>query len=272
MNKPLFSIITISFNSAATIERTIQSVLDQTFTDYEYIIVDGASKDSTVEKIQSYESRFNGRMSWISEPDNGIYNAMNKGIKMANGQIIGIINSDDWLETDTLELLQGFVKKNNLSIEKPLILTGCINYKYPDGTKQLFRTSYKRYSKNAEALRMGLNHPATFVTSELYRQIGHFDENYYLYADADLFIRCYREKVEIHFLDVILANMSDGGASAKPSKRSMADIEYRYRKFGNNEFQIRIKLLRDYLYSLLKYYMPTPLMKIIRCIKSALKI
>lgn len=97
-----FSIITICFNSERTIERTIRSVLTQTFTDYEYIIVDGGSKDSTLDIVKKYEPLFKGRMKWKSEPDRGIYDAMNKGIMRSSGIIIGIVNSDDWLEPEAL--------------------------------------------------------------------------------------------------------------------------------------------------------------------------
>ena len=97
------SIITVSYNSSKTIEKTINSVLSQTYKDVEYIIVDGASSDGTVEIIKEYEPLFEGRMKWISEPDNGIYFAMNKGIQMAKGELIGIINSDDWYENDAVE-------------------------------------------------------------------------------------------------------------------------------------------------------------------------
>ena len=86
-----FSIITISFNSEKTIERTIKSVLTQTYSDFEYIIVDGASKDGTLDIVKKFEPFFEGRMKWKSEPDKGIYDAMNKGIRMATGDIIGIV-------------------------------------------------------------------------------------------------------------------------------------------------------------------------------------
>lgn len=90
------SIITVTYNSEKTLRDTIESVLSQTYTDYEYIIVDGASKDNTINIVKEYEPKFEGRMRWISEPDKGIYDAMNKGIKMSTGDVVGIINSDDF--------------------------------------------------------------------------------------------------------------------------------------------------------------------------------
>ena len=89
------SLITVTYNSSKTLLDTLQSVLNQTYSDIEYIIVDGASKDSTVSIIEEYEPKFNGRMKWISEPDKGLYDAMNKGIRMATGDVVGILNSDD---------------------------------------------------------------------------------------------------------------------------------------------------------------------------------
>ena len=90
------SLITVTYNSNKTLSDTLQSVLGQTYSDIEYIIVDGASKDGTVSIIKEYEPKFQGRMKWISERDNGLYDAMNKGIRMATGDVVGVINSDDF--------------------------------------------------------------------------------------------------------------------------------------------------------------------------------
>lgn len=96
------SIVTVSFNSQNTISDTINSVLHQTYPDIEYIIVDGKSSDNTVNIIESLKDKFNGRLRFISEPDNGIYDAMNKGIKMATGEIVGLLNSDDIFASNTV--------------------------------------------------------------------------------------------------------------------------------------------------------------------------
>ena len=90
------SIVTATYNSGKTVRDTFVSVLNQTYNDYELIVVDGGSKDDTVEILRHYEPIFNGRMKWISEPDRGIYDAMNKGIAMATGDVVGILNSDDF--------------------------------------------------------------------------------------------------------------------------------------------------------------------------------
>lgn len=93
----IISLITVTFNSAKTLRCTIQSVISQSYSNIEYIIVDGGSRDETISIIKEYEPRFNGRLKWISEKDDGIYDAMNKGIQMASGDIVGILNSDDFL-------------------------------------------------------------------------------------------------------------------------------------------------------------------------------
>lgn len=93
----MITIITATFNSARTVHDTFESILSQTYNNIEYIVVDGDSTDRTLDIIRKYEPRFGGRMKWISEPDSGLYDAMNKGISMATGEIVGILNSDDFI-------------------------------------------------------------------------------------------------------------------------------------------------------------------------------
>ena len=94
------SLITATYNSAETLRDTMQSVLNQTFKDIDYIIVDGGSKDGTLDIVKEFEPLFEGRLRWVSEPDKGIYDAMNKGVKMAQGDVVGILNSDDFFASD----------------------------------------------------------------------------------------------------------------------------------------------------------------------------
>ncbi len=120
----LFSIITVCYNSEKTIERTIKSVLNQTESNYEYIIVDGGSTDKTLDIVKNYEDAFNGRLKYISEKDNGIYDAMNKGIGMAKGELIGLINSDDYYELDALENIKKEYEKLEDEKKKHLVMYG----------------------------------------------------------------------------------------------------------------------------------------------------
>ena len=106
------SLITVTYNSGNTLFSTLQSVLSQTHLDIEYIIVDGVSKDHTIDVLKEYEPKFNGRLRWISEPDKGLYDAMNKGIRMATGDVVGILNSDDFFTgKDVLAQVYGLLKR-----------------------------------------------------------------------------------------------------------------------------------------------------------------
>ena len=143
MNTPQFSIITICYNSADTIERTIKSVLAQTFVDYEYIIVDGASTDNTLEIVNQYQKSFGNKLRVSSEPDKGIYDAMNKGVKAAKGKIIGIVNSDDWL--DIAEIVQRTGRNRNVIYSHiknhnvPIVLNGRRRLIYYPALLEIFK-------------------------------------------------------------------------------------------------------------------------------------
>ena len=261
-----FSIITISYNSEVTIAKTIKSVLSQNCKDYEYIIVDGASTDHTLDIVKELEPCFEGRMHWISEPDTGIYNAMNKGIKLAKGEIIGIVNSDDWLEPDALETLVKVLRDNPENKKK--ILTGEMLFHYTDGTIQHFPTSYKRFEHYSKRYRMGINHPATFVPKYIYEKIGLFDEEYKLYADADFFVKCYEAGVGIYFINKVLSNMYDGGASNCVSKKMLADSLLKIRKHAKSPFELWYMTINTYFMYCLRKIVPNSYMKRYRYFKN----
>ena len=110
------SLITVTYNSAKTLKNTFDSVIKQSHSNLEYIVIDGASKDNTVSIIKEYEPLFNNRLKWISEPDEGLYDAMNKGIRIATGNIIGILNSDDFFTSNNVlqEIAHTFKKEKDL--------------------------------------------------------------------------------------------------------------------------------------------------------------
>ncbi len=239
-----FSIITITFNSEKTIERTLKSVLAQTYTDYEYIVVDGASKDSTMNIIRKYEPLFEGRMKWKSEPDTGIYNAMNKGIMRSTGELIGIVNSDDWLELDALESIYECFKNNNSSLDK--LYCGWIKFHYLSGKVQIMKTNHKILEKLSGRYEMGgVRHPAVFVPNLVYQKYGVFDERMKIMADADLILRFYFAGIQFCYPEKVISNMSDGGVSNSFNTRLYDDYKLILQKY---------KLSRLNLYRMLFFY------------------
>lgn len=214
-----FSIITVCYNSEQTIERTIQSVLSQTYNDIEYIVVDGASHDNTLDIVKKYEPIFNGRMKWISEPDKGIFDAMNKGIRMATGDIIGIVNSDDWLEDDAISRVwEAYVNNNQ---DSNTLYCGAICYHYLNGNKKKWDVNLSTFRRQARLFVMaGIRHPAVFVPKDVYCKIGLFNDEMKLSADQDFILRCYYGGISFVDVKAVLSNMSEGGISTDETDRS----------------------------------------------------
>ena len=199
------SIITVCFNSANTIRRTIESVINQTYSNIEYIIVDGKSTDNTLEIIKEYKERFIDKgivYRYVSEPDKGIYDAMNKGINMATGEWVGIINSDDWYEIDACENIVLAMKGNHEMIFGLLSTWR--------GGKLVLINLHTLESLDF----VSVCHPSTFVKRSLYQRIGVFDLSYRIVADYDFFCRCFKEKIQVKNLIKVLANFTIGGVSS----------------------------------------------------------
>ena len=212
-----FSVITVCFNSEKTIRRTFESVLKQSFNDYEYIVVDGASKDGTLDVIKEYEPKFEGRMRWISEPDKGLYDAMNKGIRMAQGEIIGIVNSDDWYETDALEkvALKSFTKAD--------VYYGMV--RNVDANEQEIGI-IRNHHNFVESC--GLHHPGCFATREIYDKYGSYSMQYRVFADYEWMLRLFRAGAVFCPVDDILTNFTLGGISSQTPGYEMFAIRYQY--------------------------------------------
>lgn len=204
MKNAKISVVTVCFNSSATIRKTIESILAQTYNNIEYIIVDGASKDNTVEIIKEYESAFNGKLHWISEPDGGIYYAMNKGIAMATGELIGIVNSDDYYEPDAVEkMVEAYVPG------KHQILYGYMrNISRSGDISEPVRASHTVLPDEM------ICHPSCFVSSNVYKDYGVFDTQYPSVSDYDFMIRMSKNpKVEFIPVDAVISNFTLGGMS-----------------------------------------------------------
>jgi glycosyltransferase involved in cell wall biosynthesis len=202
------SIITVSYNSASTIKDTFESILLQTHSDIEYIVIDGNSSDGTVSIIKEYELKFNGKMKWISESDNGLYDAMNKGIKMATGDIVGILNSDDYyISNDVISSVVNVMSDKNINS-----CYGNIIY--------IKKGKPYRYWKsgNYKSFKFGWMppHPAFFVRKSIYEKYGLFRLDCESAADYELMLRFLeKEKITTFWIDKIFTLMRTGGVSNK---------------------------------------------------------
>ncbi len=201
------SIITVCFNSEATIERTIRSVLNQSYKNIEYIIVDGASTDSTMDIVDSYRGRFGDRLKVVSEKDDGIYFAMNKGIELSTGELLGIINSDDWYEQDAVgNVVKAYDKKHDNPCAVYYGKTGMIR------NGELIQVAQSSHTKLEEEM---ISHPSCFVTAKAYEDFGTYDTKYPSVADYDLMLRFIRSgKVSFIAVDSHIANFTLGGMSS----------------------------------------------------------
>lgn len=173
------SIITINRNNAAGLEKTMQSVATQIFKEFEYIVIDGASTDGSVEVVKKYEPQF-ACLKWISESDKGIYNAMNKGLHMASGDYIQILNSADCLASDdvTERMLSALDKAG-----KPSILYGNMVKCFPDGRKLVDRCFAGQEITMLGMFTGTLNHDPAYIRRELFEKYGYYDETLKIVSD-----------------------------------------------------------------------------------------
>ena len=206
------SLITVTFNSGGTLRDTIQSVLSQTYYDIEYIIVDGHSQDNTVDIIKEYEPWFDGRLKWISEKDQGLYDAMNKGFQMATGDMVGIINSDDLLAEATAieKVIDCFEGHKDIDC-----VYADLYYVSQYDTSKIVRhwiTGKQRsFSKGWHPA-----HPTFYVKREIYSKYGLFDLDFKFAADFELMLRLVeKEHIRLFYLPEPLVRMRLGGTTSK---------------------------------------------------------
>ena len=233
ISRPFFTIITVVRNGSTTLQRCINSIRSQNFRDFEYLIIDGASSDGTLEIIRENADVISFA---VSEEDQGLYFAMNKGLNLARGKYIGILNADDVYFPNTLDLVQeAFCKNTNSDI-----VYGAMRYFSHPG--QLY------FIHSDELPNRMIFHPTCFVSSESYKRIGEFDTNYQVAADYEFMMRCFKAGENFLGIKDGLAIFSDGGTSAKLKFRSImetSEIQSRY----NHESTYRkyLKLARVFL-------------------------
>lgn len=208
------SIITINRNNAAGLEKTMQSVAAQTYKEFEYIIVDGASTDGGVEVIKSFESKF-GHLKWVSEPDSGIYNAMNKGIRMASGDYIQILNSGDSLaKEDVTERMLTALGET----DAPSILYGNMVKCFPDGYR-LVDKSFAGQEITMLGMYTGtLNHDPAYIRRDLFDKYGYYDESLKIVSDWKWYLQAIilgGEKPKYVDMDVTLFDMTGISETSK---------------------------------------------------------
>jgi glycosyltransferase involved in cell wall biosynthesis len=224
-----------------TIHHTIESILNQTYPNIEYIIIDGKSTDNTLDIIKEYEPKFDGRMKWISEPDEGIYDAMNKGIRMATGDVIGILNSDDFYSHNNV--IANVINHFHDGICE--VVYGDIVYINPIDTKKIVRYwKSGKYKENLFKWGWMPPHPSLFVKKYIYEKYGFFNLNLGSSSDYEFMLRIiHKEKVKIVYLHEILVKMRLGG-------QSNASIKNRVRANNEDRLAWRINNIKPYCFTL----------------------
>lgn len=223
----LVTILTPCFNSEETIEKTLECIENQTYKNIEYIIVDGGSKDKTLDIIEKHRSKLPQKLTVISEKDRGIYDAMNKGIRMAQGKLIGIVNSDDWYENDTIENVVNAYQGQQ--------------YEVVYGMQRTFLNGKEKatfiYHHDFLSQQM-ITHPTCFVTKDTYKKFGVFDLQYQSAADYDFMLRLYQTK-QVTFTPVmkVLSNFQLGGmSSSQVGVQENLQVRYKYGYLSKKQF------------------------------------
>lgn len=231
MSKCLISVITVCLNSSATIEKTIKSVLEQTYDNFEYIIIDGGSKDKTIEIINKYKPLFGGKLTVISEKDNGIYDAMNKGIAKSSGDLICLLNSDDWYEKNAFEIMASEYHGEKYKIQYAM-------QRVIKDEREEMCVIYRHEFINERMI----PHQTCFVTRGVYDLIGLFDLNYKSAADYDFMIRAIQNSnVIMKPIYRIIACFRCGGMSESFRARiEQAKIQKKYGFISRKRYLIKI--------------------------------
>jgi glycosyltransferase involved in cell wall biosynthesis len=243
------TIITVCYNSETHLRSTIESVLHQTYQDIEYIIVDGNSQDRTVSIIRDYETEFAGRLKWISEPDKGIYDAMNKGIRMATGDVIGILNSDDFYTSESVikRLVNEFERKEIDAVY------GDVHYVNNTDLSRPVRYYSSRFFCPG-LMRFGYMpaHPSFYCKRSVYEKYGLYNISYKVAADFEMLLRLlYIHRITTSYLPMDFVTMRTGGASSSglQSHKQIFHDHLRALK-ANNIYSNRFLLGQRYIFKM----------------------
>ena len=246
------SIVTVCYNAEQCIDRTIKSVLNQTCPVYEYIIIDGGSKDKTYNRVCSYEKSFAEKgilFKHISERDKGISDAFNKGIKMASGTLIGLINADDELLPETSEILNNECEK----IDADIYYGNCY---WVDSERNLEYVFKPKHDLSKLLYNMILIHPSTFVKKKAYEECGLFDVTYKYCMDKELLYRMYKAGKKFDYIDQCLTKFKAGGVSDTHSKAVFKEGSRMALSYGEPQIKVKsieiIKTVRNQMVNMIK--------------------
>jgi glycosyltransferase involved in cell wall biosynthesis len=248
--KPLISIITVCFNSAKTIERTLQSVADQDWKNVQHIIIDGDSNDGTLDILRACKFCLAGI---VSEPDVGIYDAMNKGLRLASGDIIGILNSDDVYSGNSVLSKVAFL----FETQKLDAIYGDLVYFHPKYPDRVVRT-YRSEGFNVRKLERGIipAHPTLFLRNSVYQKFGLFDTTFKIAGDFDFIARIFKSnELNFRYIPEVLVRMQIGGVSTNGFLSRITLLKENLRACRNNGIPTNyLKLISRYPGKLLEYF------------------
>lgn len=235
---PKITVITITYNSEKTLEETIKSVLSQDYKNLEYIIIDGGSKDGTLDIIKKYRDKI---AVVVSEPDNGISDAFNKGIKHATGEIIGIINSDDILMPGALNVVADNYAPN---VD---VYSGNVIF-WDERIGESF-SCHPEMTFDKLKLQYGVAHPSRFIRKDAYERFGRYDERFRYNMDIDLLCRFYKKGASFHYIDRDLTMFRMGGTTSNSIFKKKND----YRLFVQNYGGTKLDFQKIWIKAVLKY-------------------
>lgn len=246
------SIITINLNKKDGLQKTIDSVVSQTFKDFEWIVIDGGSTDGSKELLEQYTNYF---AYWVSEPDKGIYNAMNKGIKVAKGEYLQFLNSGDCLVSPTI-LSEVFLGSHNADVLYGLMVRNNVGGKMHN--MDLMKPNLFWYDFYFGTL----NHQSTFIKLHLFEEAGGYDESYVVMADWHFFARVLGlGGASYEFLPIVIS-VYEGGGFSETSDRWTADLlRLREELYPNNIVERGFKIMTDYNELIAPYWIPRVLYK-----------
>ncbi len=230
------------------IAKTIESVISQTYKNIEYIIVDGASTDGSLDVIKEYAQKYSSIIKYISEPDNGVYSAINKGIKMSSGDVVGLLHGNDFFSSTNI------VAKVAKVFEDSSIPFVYGDVKYVKGKRDTVVRYYSASQFTEKLLLQGIAppHPSLYMRRELFEKCGLYKEDYLIGADFDMFLRLIvGNKLKGRYLSLDMVTMTTGGLSTQIYHQIFTNNREKYRALKENSCNVSVyMLIKRYLYAI----------------------